>query len=704
MRASDAIESSMNQTMPPRPARPLASDLVRIARPLAFLSLASVALWLWVWHARSVGRLSIAEPLCAIGFVVVCAAYGMLFEHFTGGLLRNRVGVLYRLLTGFFVFNTLLFILTLATPLGVTGNVAILALLPLVALALIFRAKGRPAIKAIDELPGLICVLVVGAAATLWASELQPVMEIGDRLVVFRSWFDIFIHAREISAFAQAHGWSSMADIKMAGAPAPAYHFASYVSTAAFTAFTSTSAIANFGGFQLPFGILLMAIAAFVLVGTVWSPWPGVAAAVALVTLPDAYQQGFGAGYLGFHFMSQVNVTMLYGLACISIAWIFMIEGCRRANYRAVIVAYGFLALTLFYKAHVFVANAYLILIFPCLFFTQVKLRWRIVAVLAFTALFFTVVEISQMSAKVPTLRLNGSGMATYMRILFLGFDPGPLKGALWWLLFRNQHGMLINGAIATLLILFGSFGAWTLIAPVVFWKTRNRLPPRVLGFVILVVANYFVMSLGLAIDARLIGSSEELLNRPMAWAYFVLVSFACAGLYQLAFGNAAPPSRRLRGALVALIAVSLTSVWFLSRNAQTLRPLPGFGSYAQFNAVPLCEVRAAQYLRDHSRAGEVMQDSQDDANFVSTAIAERQLYIARSAFAGKTPGWEDRLRAIDAIEQRGDVAALEGLAARDHIDWLLLHPEDADRWPRSFLDRAAFECNGYRVIRLTSR
>lgn len=693
----------MNSTLPRSGWIASSRELSRAFDPLRALGMASVIGWLLVSQARAAGVLSVGMLLGTAGYVLICLAYGTIFERVTAAFVANRVGLAYPLLAGYFVFNSLLFMAALALPSGMAVNVAVLAIVALLGLGLVsLRPRVRGA--AIDEFPGLICLFVAGAVATLWTSDLQPMMEIQGRLAVFRAWQDVFIHVREISAFAQAHGWISMSDIKMAGASAPAYHFASYVSTAAMATLTSTSALAAFGGFQMPLGILLMSIAAFVLVGSFWDVWPAMIAAVGVATLPDAYQQGFGSAYLGFHFMSQVNPGMLYGIACMAMAWVFMIEGCRRASYRAVAIAYGFLALCLLYKAHLFVANAFLLLIFPCVYFAGLRLRWRILIGGFFIALFVVTVQVSQHFPRVPTIRLDGSGIASYLRILVDLYQPGAVKQALRSFFFVEHHSKVVDGVAAAALIFLCSFGVWALIAPIVSWKSRKKIPQDLWAFPILVVANYMVMALGLAIEARGIGTPEELQNRPMAWAYFVLVTFSIAGLVHLWMGRHTRVSREVRWGLVGLGCLALVSVGIQAANFQTIRAIRGFGSYVQFNAVPLCQVRAADYIRRHGQVGDLMQDSGGDPRFVSTAIAERQAYVAFTGFGGHTAGWDDRIRTIEAIQRSGDVTALEALARRDHVSWYLLHPEDAASWPRSFLDSAAYECSGFRVIRLVSQ
>lgn len=690
----------MDSTWPRAGSLSLSQKHWRASTLLRALGLVSAMGWLFVSQVRASGVVSFGTLLYTAGFVLVCLACGRIFERVTATLVPNRVGIAYTLLTGYFIFNSLLFIAALAWPLELDEKVAVLAAAALLGwgLAAVLPRAEQPAT---DELPGLICIFLAGAVATLWTSDLQPMMQISGPDVVFRAWQDVFIHVREISAFAQASGWSSMSDIKMAGAQAPAYHFASYVSTAAMATLTSIPALAAFGGFQTPLGILLVALAAFALVGSFWGAWPALIAAIAVVTLPDAYQQGFGSAHLGFHFMSQVNPGMLYGIACMAIAWIFMIEGCRRASYAAVAVAYGFLALCLLYKAHLFVANAFLLLMFPCIYFVGLRLRWRVLIAICFISIFVVTVQVSQHFPRIPTLRLDGSGIGTYLQILIELYDPGAVKQALRSFFLIHHHAWIFQGAAAFALILFCSFGVWALIAPVVSWKSKKMIAHDVWAFPLWVVANYMVMALGLAIESRGIGTPEELQNRPMAWAYFILVTFTVAGIAALWIGRHPRVPARARWALAGAAGLALAAVAIHAPNFQTIAALRGLSSYAAFNAVPLCQLRAAEYIRQHARPGELMQDSEGDPRFVSTAIAERQEYVGFEGFGGATAGWKERVRAFKAIQRSGDLPALEALAGRDRLTWYLLHPADAASWPRSFLDRAAFECSGFRVIRL---
>lgn len=701
---SFAVRADTEQVEPVGERATVIARVDAVLRSSTLPGLVGIAAWMTFWHYRASGSLTFAAVGAVVGFVFACTGYGALAEQASSRFVPNRIGVAYRFLIGFFLFDSFLFVLVLLTPFGVAIDAVILAILPWPAVAALRRARRgreRKSFINVDERAGLVCIVVVGAAASMWAREHQPVLDIRGDLAVFRAWSDIFIHVREISAHAQAHGWGSMSDIKMLGARSPPYHFASYATPAAFMALTSTTAFANLGGVQLPLGMLLMGLAALALVGNWWSPWHGVAAAIGVLTLPDGYQQGMPFAYLSFMFMSQVNLTMLYGVASVAIGWLFMIEGCRRASYASLVIAYTCLAATAFFKAHVFVANAYPMLIFPALFFAGWNRGVRAGAFIAVSVLFVAVVAVFQLSPQVPVMRLDGSGLGSYLRILDAGTDIGVVKNAMDWLLFQNHFARIVTLAVGATVVFVGMLGTWSVAAPAALWATRRIQPFALAGFVSIVAANYAIMALGLAIDDRGMGTPEELLNRPMAWAYFVIVGCGSAAIYALLLDRWEVSAARRRWLLTALVVACLTNVYARSFNIQTLRADPHFRDYESFNGIPACLVETATWLRDHSAPDAVVQDSANDPEFVVAAIAERPMYVGESGFAGRAKGQDERLAAVRRIEILADAAAFNAFARRAGIGWFLLREDDSARWPQTFLDSAVHRCDGYRVFRV---
>ena len=683
---------SMNPTQPlPQTGRPLAT------RTLHSLGAATIVAFLGLSHLRVTHGMPWPVLASLTLFLVVCLTYGRAFLAATAGLLHNRAGLCLQFLVGFLLFNTLLFITTLASPLGMRGNLLMLAV---GALGLgLFGRRYRPR-EDESELPALLCIVLSAVGAMLWASDAQTQPVIQGTNVVYQTWQDLFFHVRQISAFAQAQGGGTLHQINSAEAPAQIYHYAIYQSAAALTVLTDTPSIEVYASFLLPFGLFLLGLAAFSLIASIWGAWPALAAMVAALLVPDAYLQGFANRYLSYHFMTQVNLGSAYGIACVAVAWIFTLEACRRGKLAPLFVGYVFLALSLTYKAHLFVANAYLILIYPCLFFSGVRLRSRLLAGLALTSLFVTVVMVSQSLERIPTMRLDGSGIGTYLLQLLSDFDEGQLKTYFTRVLKLEHHSRVLDLLHALALISISTFGLWLVAMPVLAAAARKKIPSPILALPFLVLATYLIMTVGLALDDRGIGTPDELLNRPLVWAYFVVAAWTAGCAYHLALGNRLPSSTPARTALIGLVALALSSPLFFSRNLQTFPAWKDKARYEEFNAVPICLSRAAEFIRDNSHPSERIQDSENDPRFILTALTERQSFAGASIFARPTKALQERLDELKVLRTMQDAGAIRGYLTTHRVSWYLLQPDASVAWPTELLDSAAFECEGYRVFR----
>ena len=671
------------------------TDNVQLLRSL---SLATVALTLMAWHFKVTGGLSVSAVSVCCLFVFVCFAYGRIFSIATKLEVNANTGIVYELITGFFVFNTLMFLLALASPLGVATNLSILSLIGLLSLGWRWKAQ-RTSAPASVEIAGLIALLISGIAATIWCNDVQSSPVHAGQNLVYQVWQDVYIHVREISAFAQSHGISTIHDIKVAGAAAPIYHFASYIMPATIVSLTGATAMDVYASFQLPFGIFLTGLAAFSLIAAIWGPWAGVAAVVAVLVLPDGFQQGFGNRYLSYNFIAQVNPGMLYGIACISIAWIFVLEGCRRGKLVIIGIAYFLLVVCLLYKAHVFVANAFLIMIYPCIFFSRIKPRTRLIVGIVFTGIFFTVIGLSQSLPRVPILRLDGSGIGKYVPVLLLDFDKGILKDFFMRIFHAKDYSHLAQLIAAVGMLSLCTLGLWVAASVAMLFSIRKVAVPAVLAFPILVTANYLIMAIGLAVDTRDVGTPDELLNRPLVWAFFVVVAWTAGAGYHLVFGNGAPAATRTRVGAAILVCMAFFGTTAISKNLQTFPARRGYGTFESFNAVPVCLVKAAQFVREKSRPEEIIQDSLNDPRFVTTALAERQLYAGESTFGGLSREHKRRLDSLEYYLLAPDDESRERVAKSNGFTWYILHPKSIITWPESYLKQAVFECDGYRVF-----
>lgn len=661
----------------------------------SLIAFSIVTFFLSFWQIRQEGSFS-SLVFGTLGlFVFSCFSYGYIFLF----LIKSRINNLaFKFLIGFFSFNTLLFLTSIFSTVGISICFFVLSFGG-IGIALTLRRQAD-VVNSREQLLSILSIFLSGLSATIWCSEAQSPLFVEDK-IIYRVWQDVFFHVREISAFAQAKGIGTLQDVRMSGESAQAYHFASYISAAAIVSLTGVSAIDVYSSFQLPLGIFLTGISAFSLIFSIWGGWPAIAATVAILFFPDAYQQGFGNKYLSYNFLAQINLGMLYGVACSAVAWMFIFEGCKSEKLVNVFVGYCFLVICLFYKAHIFVANAFLIMIYPCLFFNGINRRWRLIIGVGLIATFILVVNVSQMSNRVPIIRLDGSGIGTYLSQLLVDFDDGFLKEFFTSMMDRDGDSKLSKVFFASTMLLISTLGVWILaIIPVAVLLKRKTSKVN-FYFPVFVIINYLVMTMGLAQDSRGIGTPDELLNRPLVWAYFIVAVWVAGGGYFVIFGDRLPQSKLGKLSLISGLLIVLFAPVLFSKNIQTFQSRKGYGEYADFNSVPICQVKASEYIKNHSLPSEIVQDSKNDRRFIFTALTERQLFAGESIFSKPSTELQDRLEDLEKFKAMRTTYEINYFAKSKEISWYLLHPSSNVDWPVSFNGGSVFNCEGYRVFKL---
>ena len=676
-----------------------------------FLYLVAIALFLSLWHSRVSHRFSLRAFAVFLSLCGLSLIYGRLVINLIPSSVKAAGGFTVQFLCGYLVLSALLLVFSLFTPFGIVTNVFIVAGGGLLIL-LCCPGSATDIRKPADCLPDFLCLLISGVAATLWCTDLLSGVLRDGQNVVYPIFIDGFYHVRQISSFAQAHGLKTIFDIRMSGASPRLYHYAIYVAPAVLSVFTKSSAYTIFVSFLVPFGILLTGLAAFSLTASVWGIWPGLAATVAVTLLPDAYQQGFGNKFLSYNLFQQIVPGGSYGVACVAIAWICILEGCKTGKLASIVMGYAVLLMSITYKAHFFVANAFLLMIYPCLFLHGLGLSWRIISAILLTSLFGLVVSLSQHLEGVPTLRLDGTGGIPYASAVFGVSEPGVLK-SLFHGVFTPVPAIQRSGIALTQIfvcvagfIVLITFGFWAAALLFVSLLNKTKIGTALFFFPFLVAVNYLVVSLGLALDANGIGRPEELLHRPFVWAYFVVAAWTGAGTYAYLIGNQPP---RSRSALIfaAILALSSFSVPLAcARNIQTFPAFRGMGSYKMFNSVPSGLTKACLYIRKHSQIKDIIQDSENDPRWVIAALAERQAFIAcdpvKTASFGNTrlpEGLRAGLRELAECKEMTDEASVTTFMQQHRISWYILEPVSKVAWPTSFLEKTAFQCGGYRVF-----
>ena len=247
----------------------------------------TTAVFLLIWHSRATHRFSLRAFAIFLALCCLSLIYGRFFIKRTSLSFKVAHSLSLQLLCGYLVISIVLLLLLFFTPIGIELSVAIVAG---AGLLILFACRGtaRGIRKPADHLPDFLCLLLSGVAATLWCTDaLRPTVRDGP-LTIYQTFSDSFFHSRVISSVAQAHGVKTMSAMQMSGQVPPMYQYAIYVTPAAVSGLTKSSAYIAFVSFLVPFGILLSGLVAFSLAASTWGQWPGIAATLTVTLLPDA--------------------------------------------------------------------------------------------------------------------------------------------------------------------------------------------------------------------------------------------------------------------------------------------------------------------------------------------------------------------------------------------------------------------------------
>ncbi|HVY41178.1 MAG TPA: hypothetical protein VHM31_24745 [Polyangia bacterium] len=660
------------------------------AADLAGAALAGAAVA--VWGAVAAGTFSVralvASEAAFLSFYLVGSSFA--------GWGRLAAGALFdlplRLLMGYAGVNTALLVLAWLSPLGIVANFGVV----LAASALLFLAARPARRKQRADWVGFAAVGLSLAAATLWCQDSLRPTSVDGNIVTFEPWIDGFYHAVHLRIFGVAHGASTIEDFRMAGVPARLYHYGAYLTPALIRQASGLHAYAAFAGVLAPLGVAFTGLGAYALFGSFWGAWPGLAAAAALLLLPDGAQQGMQNTFMSYHWLTQISPSASYGLALLAAAWLFVLLGCTRASRLQLAAGWVLGAVLAVYKLHFFIAGALLFLLVPALFFAGTGgARRRVLWATGAVALYAVTLALVQRVPGVPTIRFDGSSLGQIFSLIKQFAQHGALREFLDAHLGVGQSA-LSNVALGVPYVLLSTLGLFVPLLIGLVVALRHRAPAVLVVFPLLLLANFLAMFLGLALDLHS-STPDELSHRPVMIVYFIVVAWigGAAGLLAL---ESRGLTRVARPALLGLAVLLLAIPAFLGSGVQRISAMPMFSPVR----VPLGLVRAAEYMRDHGDRQDVFQDSQFDRTCAVAALAERSPYAARTLTIMTTNG-ELLQRRIDQVDRwmsfraGGAVAAM---ARQLGIRWFLLDPGDQVKWSAELIDHPVFELGGYRLYR----
>jgi hypothetical protein len=655
-------------------------------------------IWLYLvillWHRISAGSLTIVIASVLFSILLASVLTGDLFVKWVLKDSEKFSSLPAKLLAGLLCVNLFLFIASLVFPFGLTIDWIIL-----VALILSVWLRARPAgsrtLISAKHPPEIIFILTAPVLVTVWCRELLLPAALEGKVVVIRAWLDIYYHLCQISMFASSTGIGTITDVQMGDAPATPYHMASYLLPALLVNAGGSSAIVAYASLLVPLGLLMTALAAFSLGHVAFGRWPALTAGLGLLLLPDAMQQGVNNPYFGYHWLQQVSPSLCYGVASAAFVFMLMFEASRTNQYRLAIWGYAFVLVTLLYKAQIFVAISFLAFVFPVLFIRGRIAGYRIPLFLVFTCVYIAVVSASQNAAGVPTMRMDGSGLAPYSDWV-LALQLGGFFQQFFYFLFGHAGTNWYSQAAAFLVVLvISTFGIFSVIYIALLARLKRLSEPAVWLFPLLVIAVYLAMGIGLAMDERHIGGREELLHRPFVWAYFVLVVWCAGAACRTLAGNSTLSGKRAKWGLI-LLAVGLTPIPVIfSTKIQTF----DLWKITQ-QELPPCLVDAARYIRENSHPNELVQDAMNDRRLILSALSERKPFAVDSGGFRAPAGMAARLESLKQLKKKQDSAQVASFMEEHAIKWYVVGPESAVQWPEAMMKRSAFACGDYRVYR----
>ena len=656
---------------------------------LGAVSLATAAVTAWAAAAgdsSSLGSLVVCEAAFLAFYVV-----GSLFAAWTALAAGALFDLPLRLLTGYAAVNTTLLALAWLSPLGIVANFGVVFA---VAVALFLAA--RPVRRRREGSAGLVAVALSLAATTLWCRDSLHPIQVEENVVSFKPWIDAFYHAAHLRIFGAAHGASTIEDFRMAGVPARLYHYGAYMTPALIRQASGLRSYAAFAGILAPLGVFFTGLGAYALFGSFWGSWPGLAAAAALLLLPDGAQQGAQNTFMSYHWLTQISPSASYGLALVALAWLFVLLGCQqgsRVQLGAGWLVAGILAV---YKLHFFIASALPLLLVPPLFFrAPLRAGQRALWAASAAAVYAVTLVAVQRVPGVPIIRFDGSSVREIFALITSFAQRGPFRA------FLERHlgtdsSLASNLAVGVPYLLVSTLGIFAPLLVILAVRLRKRMPLLMVSFPLLLVVTFLAMFLGLALDLRT-STPDELSHRPVMIVYFVVVTWVGGAAGLLLF-----ESRRLarlaRPALIAAAVFLLAVPALLGPGVQRIWAMRMFSPVR----VPLGLVRAAEYMRDHGDRRDVFQDSQFDRTCAVAALAERSPYAARTLTIMDYNGdlLQRRIASIESLMDLRDAAAIGAAARQIGLRWFLLDPGDQLAWPAEIAQRPAFELDGYRLYR----
>ena len=651
-----------------------------------------------LWHAMSVGGFSLRllcwSFLAGVAFTTIGAAFLAALAP-RGRLVTEAISSLNAWLAGFILTSSALVLLSFVSPFGIDINCALLALAAIFSLGFRSVRTGWTQLSVGRlEIPAL---LLAAVCAGFWSQENLAAIEAGLNTAVARPWVDTFVHATYVGLFAHANGAADLSSPWMSGLPVGLYHYGGYMAPSLLCRLTGLDAYSLTVGWYAPMGLLLTGLAARMLGSSLLGPWGGLGAVCFALLVPDPSYYALGNRWTSYFFFQTVGIGGAYGVAVLGTAWALFFTYLKTGGPRFLFAALLFGALTLFFKAQIFLVYSFGLLVFTALFVPGVRWPTRALLFAGFLLVMALAVALLPRVPGAPTLEIDASQMGVNLSNIFANFSHTV---SVWliehWQSVANSGARFWSGAA---IVLVTTYGAWLLaLIPALAASVTSRLPWAWTAFPLFMLANHLFVALCLAPN-RGTPDAYEIIHKTLVMPYFAVVVWSGAVLFARIAGS--PIETRLHK--FAFAAIGVAALVAVYDAGQTIQSKPFWSARLSGIGYPRGLYDAAGFVRERTPAGSVVQYSESDGFSMVLALGERKSYVVHghALINAGPPGPEAvrRLREVEKLQDLPTIEATRAAAAELGIDWLLLSPNRRPLWGAEF--KPDFESQGFRLFHL---
>ncbi len=550
------------------------------------------------------------------------------------------------------------------------------------------------AIVTIAILVVILCHHAAGALPSIQATGIVPV------------WSDYSIHGTEIAQFGDQH-MLGLSSFLLAGQPLIFYHYASYMLPAAAAGVVSLPPWGLAASLLLPYGVLLMSLAAYAFARMQLGTAAATIAPVALLFVPDASTYGLRNGFFGFHWLLFTAPGSGYGLAAAFTAFTLMAIWRSRQLSPCFWVAILVTAAAFEFRAQIFLILAPAMAAALLSETAFVRRYTRTVTVAVAVMVIAVIISLAMWdSARDAWLRF--SALRPFLDVVHSGMAPTAYDGA--YTIIEQRHGPLLGTTLGVLALVPAALGAFALALPITCAAAVRRTGWQVLDtFPIWCVLAW----LGVVMFAPMAshGDYTEVQQRP-----FVLV-YASAVVWTLLFADRLFPSvgnstAGLRLALSSTLVAGIATAAVVRRHDDPARPRFAWGIHHFDTRLERGFIDAAAFIRARAAAGDTFAliptdptTRLDDGATRLAALAGVPAYLARASIqASNNPARrlvvEQRLSELHRVETAQDVNAAFDTLRSVGVDFLVTLGDSGPSFDPSG-SRAAFRSAGASVYQI---